>query len=142
MSTADPDAHIRDLTKLIANDRVYDDQAGTALPRSQLVREMSTTGGPHLYSRFREIGRKYGRTSNSEKRARVAAATRFALPITLPPSRPERDIENRYNRCSSISRRWQLPALLSQCCRPREWQSMRDIRKTGGIKRALHCRAS
>jgi len=135
MSTADSDAYIRGLTKLIANDRVWrparqaGKQEGRQAGRSCVVNwsEMSTTGDPHLYSRSREIGRKYGRTSNSEKRARAMMATQFALPITWrrqDQSEISRiDTTTKYNAYFSISRRWQLPALPSRCCRPREWQS-------------------
>lgn len=97
---------------------------------------MSTTGDPHLYSRSREIGRKYGRTSNSEKRARAMMATQFALPITWrrqDQSEISRiDTTTKYNAYFSISRRWQLPALPSRCCRPREWYSAK--RKKSRIK--------
>lgn len=117
-------AYIRGLTKLIANDRVWRPVAqgrGAAPARSQLVRDVNDRWSSFILEIPRNRSQIRGRTSNGEKCAR----RRDTIRVTdyLPTSRPERDIENRYNLAynaySSISRngrRWQIPAPLSQCC--------------------------
>lgn len=107
---------------------------------------MSTTGGPHLYSRSREIGRKYDRTSNSEKCARLRRRqhdSRYRLPA---------DVKTRARYRESIQPARIMLALLFRAdgsC-PRFYRnvvdsadgSRRAIRKSAGIKRILYCESS
>lgn len=145
MSAADPDAYIRGLTKLIANDRVCDDQGRSPDAPAQSIGQRCQRQVVLIYTRdlAKQVANAIVHRTVRNARA-CGGGNTIRVTDYLPTSRPERDIENRYTTGAYNA---QLFYFAPMAAAPRFYRNVVDtvdgsrrvIRKSAGIKRILYC---
>lgn len=144
MSAADPDAYIRGLTKLIANDRVCDDQGRSPDAPAQSIGQRCQRQVVLIYTR--DLAKQVANTvvHRTVRNARACGGgNTIRVTDYLPTSRPERDIENRYTTGAYNALLFYFAPMAAT---PRFHRNVVDIadgsrviRKNAGIKRILYC---